>query len=134
MKVCKIINENIIALLHLICNFFRTEMSWNMAIFKIRTRLKRLSQMKYPADFVFIIVWSFLLKWMYEEAANIYFFIRYNEFKTKYLYFSYLYLEILNNSKIATPFYLRTFISKMTFSLSGYVGTSSMKSKRSSIS
>ena len=48
--------------------------------------------------------------------------------------FSYLYLEIFNNSKIAAPFYLRTFISKMTFSLSGYVGTSSMKSKRSSIS
>ena len=53
-----------------------------------------------------------------------------NEFKTKYLYFSYLYLEIFNNSKIAAPFYFRTFISKMTFSLSGYVGTSSMKSKR----
>ena len=44
--------------------------------------------------------------------------------------FSYLYLKIFNNSKIAAPFYLRTFISKMTFSLSGYVGTSSMKSKR----
>ena len=44
--------------------------------------------------------------------------------------YSYLYLEMFNNSKIAAPFYLRTFISQMTFSLSGNVGTSSMKSKR----
>ena len=69
---------------------------------------------------------------MKKQLTYISFFITYNRtnLKRNIHIFSYLYLEIFNNSKIAAPFYLRTFISKMTFSLSGYVGTSSMKSKR----